>query len=160
MIFIVLNIFVLSLTSRCFLIDTHSEMFFLLCITWKQCLTLKFRCHSKKGLKQCLGGLKCRLSSPSLNRSLTAASSWKVLVLKLPIIPIPRSVGLLLSRKRKASRRKCLQRLVSTSSRGAQTPWRCAGLSVLSSAICGWQGRRLGGISDEVGGVCKVSATS
>ena len=27
MIFIVLNIFVLSLTSRCFFIDTHSEIF-------------------------------------------------------------------------------------------------------------------------------------
>ena len=33
----------------------------------------------------------------------------------LDIIPIPRKVGLSLSRKRKAARRKCLQGLVSTS---------------------------------------------
>ena len=39
----------------------------------------------------------------------------------MDIIQIPRSVGLLLSR------RKCLQGLVSTSPRGAQTPWAALG---------------------------------
>ena len=36
----------------------------------------------------------------------------------LDIIPIPRSVGLFLNRKRKAARRKCLQGLVSITTEG------------------------------------------
>ena len=77
--------------------------------------------HNRSTAKQCWFAEDATGAGP-----LEEVKQWwdelREAVRPLDIIPIPRSVGLLLSRKRKAARRKCLRGLVSTSPpRGANT---------------------------------------
>ena len=79
----------------------------------------------------------------------------------MDIIPILRSVGLSLSRKRKAARRRCLQGLVSTSPpKGRKHLGAALGSRSYLEQYLGGKVEDMGGRSDEVGGVCKFSATS